>query len=440
MFLCAAAGALGGLLYGFSLAVIAGVEPFVKDRFALGNTELGLVVSNLDLGAALGAVVTGLVSDRLGRKKILISTAIFFLLSITIAACAETVGILFLGRLLGGVAVGASMILPLYIAEISPAKQRGLFVSLVQMAIVTGILSAYLSGWLLVDAGPSNWQWMFAVGIPPAALFLATVSFLPESPRWLASRVAREAVGAVLARSGAGVDSDAALREIRDSLGSEKGKWGELFAPGPRRAMGRGLLVTIFSVTVGINAVIFYGPMILMEGAESSVSAALLGSVFLGGVNFSFSIIAVVCVDRCGRKPLLLWGLVGMLGAMVVLGLTFHPGESSPWVLASILIFVAFYAVSLGPVTWVFVSEIFPTRLRGLAVSLCMVAMYLADFAVTFLFPAMMDRLGRTSFMVFAAVCAAAALFTLGMVPETRGKSLEEIEAMWAPRRGGLRS
>lgn len=429
----AATAALGGLLYGFALAVIAGAEPFITRRFRLGSEEIGLIVSNLDLGAAAGALLAGALADKLGRRKVLAATALFFLLSAVSTACARSVAGLLAGRLVAGLAVGASVIVPLYIAEISPARNRGFLVSLVQMAIVSGILLAYITGWLLVDAGASSWRWMFAAGILPSAVFFAGAFFLPESPRWLVGRGRREAALAVLSRLGGAPGAEAALAEIGEALAAEKGDWREMLRPGLRRALAIGVSVAIFSVSVGINAVIFYGPRILREGGEDSVSEALLGSVILGAVNFAFSIAALFLVDRLGRKPLLLWGLGGMCAAMVAIGISFNP-DGGKGVLLSILAFVAFYAVSLGPVTWVIVSEIFPTRARGAAAAACMVVMYLADFAVTLAFPSVMERLGKGAFYLFAAICAGAAIFILALVPETKGKSLEEIESMWARR------
>ena len=247
---------------------------------------------------------------------------------------------------------------------------------------------------------------MFAAGIPPAVLFVMVAPLLPESPRWLARHGATEAAA---------------------------GAWNELFRPGRRKALAVAILLSIVSVTVGINAVIFYGPLILMKGGEQNVSAALLGAVMLGSVNLVFSLAALACVDRLGRKPLLLAGLAGMGLAMALLGNCFQAGreDSSSWVLGAILSFVALYAISLGPITWVLVSEVFSTKTRAVGISLCMVLMYLADFAVTLVFPWMMEELGNSTFYLFAGVAALAWLFVWALVPETKGKSLEQTEAIF---------
>jgi sugar porter (SP) family MFS transporter len=428
------AALLGGFLYGFTLAIVAGAEPFLVERFGLSSRQLGMVVSNLDLGAAIGALLAGPLSDRLGRRRVLSATALVFLLSAVVGALAPTVGVLLVGRMLAGLAVGAAMIVPLYVAEISPARARGFLVSLVQIGIVTGILAAYVTGWMAVDAGPENWRWMFASGVLPATILCLVILALPESPRWLAARgdtaTAMDVLSSMMDRR----EATAELGSIEQAIRDEANDWSQLLTPRVRRAIVVGLMITMLSVVVGINAVIIYGPMILMEGAGESISAALLGGVALAAVNFVFSLIALVSVDRMGRKPLLLGGLAGMACAMFVLGSRFSLAASgtAQGLLSPILAFVAFYAVSLGPVTWVLVSEIFPTAARGAAMSLCMIVMYLADFVVTLTFPGMMDSLGRGVFYGYAVVCLLGGMLVLAFVPETKGKSLEQIQQLWS--------
>jgi MFS family permease len=259
---------------------------------------------------------------------------------------------------------------------------------------------------------------------------------LPESPRWLAgqgnTREALNVLTAVMDRQCA----QSELRNIEAALQGESEDWRELLGSGISRPLAVGLALTVLSVTVGINAVILYGPVILIRGAGDDIAAAMLGAVVMGLVNFVFSLVAMVTVDRAGRKPLLLCGLLGMCVSLIALANRFSLGASgsSLGLMIPILTFLAFYAVSLGPITWVLVSEIFPTKLRGIAVALCMVVMYLADFAVTLTFPWMMERIGSGAFHVFAAICGAGVLFVWACVPETKGKSLEQIEAMWLRR------
>jgi SP family arabinose:H+ symporter-like MFS transporter len=425
-----------GLEYGFTLAIIAGAEPFISDRFELTSRQLGLVVSNLDLGAALGAVLAGPLSDRFGRRRALLATAVIFILSAAMSALATHVIALLVGRLLGGMAVGAAMIMPLYVAEISPAKARGLLVSLVQIGIVTGILAAFCTAWCTVDAGPTNWRWMFAMGIVPGLALLVTTSALPESPRWLISQgksgKARDTLASLMGEAEARLE----LQSVAQIEPAHHASWRALLRRPMRTALLIGLVLTALSVSVGINAVIFYGPLILIEGAGQDVSAALLGAVALGLVNLVFSLVALFTIDVIGRKPLLLGGLAGMGLAMLLLGALFRNAavESPSGVLVSILVFIAFYAVSLGPITWVLVSEIFPTATRGVGMAICIVIMYLADFAVTFAFPILMERIGNGVFYLFSGVCAAGIAFVLLRVPETKGKTLEQIEAMWGAR------
>jgi SP family arabinose:H+ symporter-like MFS transporter len=334
----------------------------------------------------------------------------------------------------------------LYVAELSPARVRGLLVSLFQIGIVSGILAAYLLGWLIADGGPTTWRWAFAAGMLPALVLFASSCRLPESPRWLASHGATPAALSVLTSVMGKAAADGALVEIRDSLQQESGTWRDLLQGGTRRALRIGCVLSILSVTVGINAVIIYGPAILMRGAGNNATQALLGSVVMGVVNFVFTLAAMLVIDRAGRKWLLLCGLAGMALSMIGLGIQFRPemalgpvgaelsAARSLGLLIPILCFVACYAVSLGPITWVLIAEIFPTKTRGAAMALCLVMMYLADFAVTFAFPWMMDQWGNGAFYVFAIACGLGILFVGIAVPETKGKSLEQIELLWTHR------
>jgi MFS transporter, SP family, arabinose:H+ symporter len=423
--------ALGGLLYGFVLGVISGVVPFITDYFKLSPYQVGFAVGNLDLGCIVGALLAGVMSDRFGRKKALIFTAILFFISGVMTALPRTFTELVIGRLIGGVAVGASMISALYIAEVAPAGKRGLLVTLTQFGIVIGILATYITNWLLVDIGPDNWRWMFACGIFPAAIFLIGLIFVPESPRWLANRGRVEKALAILTRIGGARHAETEMQEIRKAVEDEKGSVRELFRPGLRKALVIGILISVFAQSVGINSVIYYAPVIFMKTGFESASAALFAVILVGFINFSFTILALFTIDRFGRKPLLMVGLAGMFLSMGTMGLFFQSDSiSASLILIPVLAFVAFYAMSLGPIAWVIVSEIFPNRIRGVAMAISMIALYLADFLVALTFPRMMDKLGHFTFFIFAGVCVLAFLFTWFVVFETKGKSLEEIEKM----------
>jgi sugar porter (SP) family MFS transporter len=286
--------------------------------------------------------------------------------------------------------------------------------------------------WTLADAGPNNWRWMFAAGILPTAVFLVGLLFVPESPRWLAVRGKTERARAILARIGGAAHAESELTLIRAAVETEQGSVRDLFRKGLGTALLIGVVVSMLAQSVGINSVIYYAPAIFMNAGYHDASSAFLATVAVGTVNFIFTIVAVLSIDRFGRKPLLLAGLAGMLVSLVSTGILFHASTvSAVWVLIPILGFVALYAVSLGPIAWVLVSEIFPNRIRGIAMAICMSALYIADFAVSFTFPRLMETIGYGVFFVYAAVCAAGFLFVLLAVTETKGKTLEEIETMW---------
>lgn len=425
----AVAALLCGLQYGYTLAIIAGAESLLVAQFDLTSRQLGLVVSNLDLGAAFGALLAGPLSDRVGRKRVMVGTALLFLVAASMAAGAWSLPWLLIGRTLGGCAVGATLIMPLYVAELAPARARGLFVSFVQIGIVTGILGAYATSWATLDLGATAWRWMFGIGIVPALLFLAVCRWLSESPRWLAAQGHRRETQEVLKLMLEPQEIDTELAAIERALQVEEGSWRDVFQPGARRALRIGIALAILSVTVGINAVILYGPAILLQGASEELDKALLGAIALGGVNFIFTLVAMVAIDRFGRKPLLLGGLTGMGLAMCWLGVSFTStvtdvGANLLW---PILAFVAFYAISLGPVSWVIIAEVFPTKTRGVGMAICIVVMYLADFVVTLAFPTAMQMFHRQVFFGFAGICACGVLLTLLVIPETKDKSLEEI-------------
>ena len=424
--------ALGGLLFGFDTGVISGAIPFITKHFSLNAHQEGFAVSSLLVGCIIGAGFAGMLSDRFGRKKILIGAALFFMVSAILSALPRTMMELVFARFIGGLAVGvASMLSPMYIAEISPARIRGRLVSVNQFAIVGGILLSYFTNWLLVDTGAANWRWMLFVETLPALMFFIGLLFIPESPRFLIKQGRHDAALAILKKVGGRSHAELELSEIKVSLTLEEESFRELLRPGLRTLLLIGVLLAIFQQITGINIILYYAPKIFME-AGFGESSALLASVIVGLTNMLCTIIAILTVDRLGRKPLLLIGLTGMGISLFLVGLAFHQSMvGTSYVLIPIIAYVGFFAMSLGPVVWVLMSEIFPTKIRGRAMSIATMVLWISCFAVAQTFPLFLEKLGEKTFFMYAIVSALAFIFVWSMVIETKGKSLEEIEKIW---------
>jgi sugar porter (SP) family MFS transporter len=340
---------------------------------------------------------------------------------------------LIIARFIGGLAVGiASVVSPMYIAEISPAEIRGRLVALNQLAIVVGILASYFTNWLLVDIGPNNWRWMFAAETLPAGIFFIALFLIPESPRWLMKQGFPENALKTLTRIGGTGHAEKEIIEIKAMLEKEEGSFSELFRPGLRKVLLIGVLLALFAHITGIDTIIYYGPIIFMKAGYESASSALLASVIIGIVNLIFTFVGISTVDKFGRKFLLLIGLAGMGISVTFIGFTFQSKTIAPiWILAPILTYCASFALSIGVVIWVYLSEIFPTKVRGRAVSIATMVLWLSNVIITQIFPWMMERLAGNTFYVFTGICALAFLFVWFMVFETKGRTLEEIEQMW---------
>jgi MFS transporter, SP family, arabinose:H+ symporter len=430
LLLAATVAALGGLLFGFDTAVISGTIPFIQPYFDLDDISLGWTVSSLLAGCIVGVITAGKPGDVFGRKKTLMFSAVLFLMSALGSALSVNLPVFIVFRVTGGLAVGAaSMLSPMYISEISPASRRGQLVSLNQMAIVVGILLAFFSNYWLAGSGPDNWRWMFAVMGLPAFLFLVTLFLVPESPRWLAQQGRdREALD-ILTRIGGVENARSELAEIKESLLQEKGTYREVFSPRVRPILWVGILLAVFSQVTGINTIMYYAPVIFQQ-TGTGTDAALLQTVTIGGVNFLFTLVAIAWVDKLGRKPLLLFGTVGMAVSLTALSVAFYLHRFGGYlILGFILLYIASFAASLGPVTWVAVAEIFPNKLRSKAMSVAVVALWLANFLVITTFPVILNRLGGgAAFLIFDGMCVLLILFVIFRFPETRGKSLEELE------------
>jgi len=428
--------AIGGLLFGFDTAIIAGATRFLKDQFALSSFGEGLAVSIVLVGCMAGTWIAGAASDRLGRKRFLLVSAVLFFISAVGCAIPQNLNQFLVFRFIGGLAIGsASIVCPLYISEIAPARMRGALVSVNQMTIVSGILLAYFVNWVLVGAGPSNWRWMFAAGAVPAVLFFILVLRVPESPRWLVKQGREDEARRVLGRINTAEQAAAEVVSIKDTLVLEQGRLRELFRPGFRTALLVGVVLAVFQQITGINAVIYYSPR-FFETAGLARGEAILQSTIVGIVNVLFTIVAIALVDKIGRKPLLLTACGGMGVSFLLLGAAFKfQLFSGGLVLVFTLLYVAFFAMAMGPIVWVVIAEIFPTRIRGQAMALATVALWAADFAVSLTFPVIADKLHESfAFWLYAGMCVLDFLFMWFVLPETKGKTLEEIERRWLKR------
>jgi MFS transporter, SP family, galactose:H+ symporter len=434
----AAITATGGLLFGYDTGVISGALLFIRQDFAPLSPFLeGIIVSFLLVGAVIGALSGGPLSDRVGRRPTTLLAAVIFGVGALAVAFAPGVGFIIFGRFLLGLGVGlASMIVPLYIAEIAPADRRGALVSLNQLMITIGILLSYIVG--VIFAPIEGWRYMFAVALVPALVLGIGMFMLPESPRWLFEHGQLDKARAVLGRSRSPEEVDLELREMEEikSLEQEQARvsYKELLAPYVRPALVIGIGLAIFQQITGINTVIYYAPTILQGVGFTEGGAIAATAVGVGLVNVGFTILAVRIIDRAGRRPLLIIGLIGMVVSLVLLGVVFSLDSTSgaAGLLATICLglYIASFAISLGPVFWLMISEIYPLRIRGTAMSVASIANWGSNFLVALTFPVLLATLGGAgSFWLFAALGIVAWIFVYFRVPETKGRTLEEIEA-----------
>lgn len=500
--------ALGGFLMGFDASVISGVVKFIEPQFSLTKFQLGWAVSCLTLTATLGMILSGPLSNVLGRKKVLSLAAVLYAISAILSALAPSFWFLVVARMIGGLGVGASLIVaPMYIAELSPPKVRGRMVSFNQLNIVIGISAAFFSNYLVLKLGqsdmswaqalgfgPYNWRWMLGLETLPAVLYFFCLFVVPESPRWLVMRGREGEALDIMKRASGEVEAEKAIQDVRASITSdtkrEKIPVRELFVPAMRLVLTIGIVIAVIQQITGINAVFFYAPMIFEQsgiGTDASFSQAVL----VGLTNLVFTIVAIGLVDKLGRKPLLGLGLTGIAVSMLVLAVGFYSAtytltetsiaglpdgiereqlekiqgqtytndvafknalretlgtdaakefesdlisaaiDISPLlILLGILGFVASFAVSLGPVMWILFSELFPNRLRGLAISFVGFINSGVSFLVQLVFPWELDNLGSAgTFLIFGVFAAVGLVFIMMLLPETKGRSLEELEA-----------
>jgi sugar porter (SP) family MFS transporter len=422
---------ISGLLFGLNMAGISGALPSIQAFYALNDIALGLAVSSLILGALPGALFAGGLSDKYGRRSMLVVTGILFLVSALGCSMVSSLALFVTFRIIGGIAVGAASVLsPTYISEIAPAEKRGTLVTFNQMAIVTGILLAYFIDYALVGS-ENGWRLMLAVPSVFTVIFLILLQVnFPESPRWLVKAGKSDKALAILEKLGGRDYARAEMKTIEAGNLERKSDTSvhlsELFKGRIGYVVFLGTMLAVFQQITGINAVINYAPTIFQKTGVAS-NVALLQSIIVGAVNALFTVVAIWLVDRSGRKTLLTWGAAGMTLALAFLAIRFESGSIG--VLISLLLYIAFFAASLAPVMWVVTSEIYPTRIRGLAMSFSTGISYIITLLVVQFFPWMLSTLGGTvSFGIFGGFSLIAFLFIMFLIPETKGKSLEQIE------------
>jgi SP family arabinose:H+ symporter-like MFS transporter len=425
--------ALGGLLFGFDIAIITGAGPYLTEAFKLSSIQEGWVYSSLLFGCILGAAVAGRMTDIWGRKRILIGVAILFALTSVWSAVANDATMLVLARITGGLAVGAaSTVAPMYISEVSPAKYRGSLVSMYQLFIVTGILISYMINYLLHDFGVNNWRWMFASGAIPSVLFLGMLFVVSETPRFLYLKGKKEEALEVLERIGGKRLAKEEMEEIKKSINGGSISFRMLLDPSLRKVLFVGFGLAVFVQMSGINTIIDYAPKIFAS-AGWKLDAGLFATFGLGIVNFICTWVSILIIDRFGRRPLYIIGSAGMTIALLGLTIAGTIGQfSGLTVLLFIVMFLVFFSSCVGPVFWTYMSEIFPNRIRGTALSVPVFTQWVFNALIILVFPLMLKHLSTTiTFGILAAFALGQLLFTIRYMKETKGKSLEEIEIMW---------
>ena len=460
---------LGGFIFGYDTAIISGCNSFLQTHFNLSPAMLGWVVSSALLGTILGCVISGAITDRFGRKRALILAALLLSLSamgsmltpqfqgnlaypLWITSDMDTAfNMLVIARVIGGIGVGiTSVVAPIYISELTLPENRGKIVSIYQLSITLGILLAFLVDWIVLNAAgdtagvitqnasPLFFEWLFVeeiwrgmlgTEIPVALLFFILLLFIPESPRWLVAKKREDEAMLTMVRIGGEDQAQVQLKEIREVIKEEKGGFRELFSPFLRRPFLIGILLPMFSHLSGIAAIMYFAPNIINE-AISSVESSFLGAVLVGLVNTAFTFVAIQFIEKSGRRKLLLIGVVGAFISLAGVGIMFALG--STLIIIPLLCYVASFAFSYGPIVWVIISEIFPTRIRGLAVSIGSFSLMLTGFLITLTNPLLIEAIMPSgTFFLYAGLTLPAIWFIWKFVPETKGKSLEEIEKYW---------
>lgn len=440
LYVIAVVASLGGLLAGFDMGVISGALLFINETWNMSDLTKGWVVSSAIVGAVIGAAGNGVLSDIYGRKKVIIATALIFALGSVICAIASSIFWLIAGRVIIGVAVGmVTFVIPLYLSEISPQKIRGMLVSLFQLAITAGILFSYLINriFALIEY---NWRWMLLAGLFPAIVLLIGISFLGDTPRWLISKKRDEEAKKIFLDIDPDCNPEQQIREIRQIIKHSENTNSKTFQSWMLMPIMVGVGMMFMQICTGINTIIYYTTTIFKIAGFSSQLGAIYATIGIGFVNFIMTIIAIVFTDRLGRKPLLYAGLTGVTLSLFALGASFHfasyLGDNLKWVaVGSVVVYIASFAFSLGPIGWIIVSEILPLKIRGFAMSLCTVANMIFNFVVVLTFLPLINHIGEAStFWIYGIIGIFCLFFTYFFIPETKGRSLEQIEKNWAEK------
>lgn len=439
LYVVAIVASLGGLLSGFDTGVISGALLYINETWNLSDYLQGILVSSVLIGAVIGAATNGILADIFGRKKIIIATALIFITGSILCGLAPNIYVLILSRILVGLAVGiVNFVVPLYLSEVSPKQLRGTLVSLYQWAITAGILFSYVINAAFAQAVYS-WRWMLFAGVFPGLILLIGMMFLSDTPRWLVSKNRDDEAKKVFQKIEPDIDVDEEIRQIKETLKPEKDTVDKKFRFKKWMVMPFivGVGIMFAQICTGINTIIYYAPTIFKIAGFDSNLNAIYATTGIGVVNFLMTVVAIFFTDRLGRKPLLYFGLSGVMLSLLALGCAFQfehvLGANLKWVaVGSLVSYIVCFAFSLGPVGWVLVSEVFPLKIRGLAMSICTVSNFAFNFFVVGSFPILINRLGGAiTFWGFAAVSFLCILFVFFFVPETKGISLEQIESNW---------
>ena len=435
--------AIGGFLFGYDTAVINGANSYLKAHLHLGPAQEGMAGASAIAGCIPGAMCAGFLSDRFGRKRMLFACALLYAVSGVLSAIPQSFGQFLVARLVSGLGIGASSIIcPIYIAEIAPQKWRGRLGSLFQLGIVTGIFLTLFVNKVIQGMGDETWntawgwRWMLGMEVVPAVVFMGLLLAVPESPRWLAQTGHEDRARAILARVGGAGHAAAELSAIRETAATEPGKFSELFTGAVVRPVLIAVILMACSQFCGINAIIYYSTKIFVAAGAGS-NAAFTSSAWVGLINLVFTFVAIGLVDHLGRRPLLLIGTAVQAVALGLVGWMFRTHQNGVPLLVCVVLFIAAFAMAMGPIGWLFCSEIFPNKVRGRAMSLAALTVWVCCYVVAQTFPILNDSpaIGPAlTFWCYALVSAFSFVFVLVMIPETKGRSLEQIEKSWGQK------